>query len=55
MKKNTIAKLIYMVVVCILILPLYGRECDSVIAAYFGCSVGLNSIFVCGLIDHILK
>ena len=55
MKKKTIAKIIYIVLVSVLILPLCGKPCDSTIAAYFGCSLGLNTIFVCGLIDHILK
>ena len=55
MKKNTIAKLIYMAVLCALILPLYGKQCDSLIATYFGVSVGLNSILICILIDYICE
>ena len=55
MKKKTLMKLMYIVLMIILVLPLYGRSCDSLIATYFGCSVGLNSIFVCVLIDHIFE
>lgn len=55
MKKNTIAKLIYMVIFIVLALPLCGRSCDSLIATYFGCSVGLNSILICILIDCICE
>lgn len=55
MKKKTLMKLIYMLVFIVLALPLYGRSCDSLITTYFGCSVGLNSILICVLIDCICE
>ena len=50
MKKNTIAKLIYIVVMCVLILSLGDRECDSVIAAY----VYLNTVVIFSTLIYLL-
>lgn len=54
MEKKILTKLIYIVLLIVLILPLRGRSCDSLIASYFGCSVALNTILICVLIDIFL-